>query len=62
MTFTEALLKVFSVAVLLLVPVGASATAVTLSGGAPLGWLWLWIPALVLGLLGLTYLYWKEGQ
>ena len=60
MTFSEALLRVFSVVSLPLGFVGVfEIFNVTFNGH--LVWLWLWIPALIVGLIGAAYLYWKES-
>jgi hypothetical protein len=61
MTFSEALLRVFSVASLPLGIVGATGIFNVTIFVLPLVWLWLWIPALIVGLLGAAYLYWKDS-
>ena len=60
MTFSEALLRVFSVASLVLGFVSV-AEIFSITSHEHLVWLWLWIPAFIVGLIGAAYLYWKES-
>jgi lipopolysaccharide export LptBFGC system permease protein LptF len=62
MTFTEALLRVFSAVSLPIGALGVAGTGIALAGSVPYAWLWLWIPTVILGLFGTAYLYWKEQQ